>query len=382
MTVTAGDAAEWDSRTDAAQHALTSLFGPRALWPGWRNTAPFRLREAATLNYWWRAHLIEVRVDAFERTGDARWLAGALRVRDALLLRNRGLFNDYFDDMGWLGIALLRLHQASGDARCLDDAIALWRRIERSGQQASGTAGVPWRVQQPQYKNAPTNGTFALLSSRLGAVTGAREFTDSAAATLRWFDDAGIVDPGSGLVFDGVNRRGDGAIDTDWVFSYCQGLYVGALVERYRGSGRAELLDAAVRTAEAAVARLAPTGVIVSENSRFDERAGGDVGLFKGVLVRYLGELVHVLPGDSEARRMLAGFLRETTDALWSGLRATRGLRAGDVWGEPAPTITFLSTQLSATMALEARARLEALGPEVVGLEALRPEGLRPEGPR
>ncbi|QJU53259.1 glycoside hydrolase family 76 protein [Herbiconiux sp. KACC 21604] len=354
----------WDARADAAQHALTRLFGPRPLWPGWRNTSPFRLRDAATLNYWWRAHLIEVRVDAFERTGDPLWLASALRVRTALLRRNRGLFNDYFDDMGWLGIALLRLHRASGDARCLDDAIALWRHIQRAGWQASGTAGVPWRVQQLQYKNAPSNGTFALLSARLGALTGAREFGDYAAATLRWFDDAGLVDPGSGLVFDGVNRLGDGAIDTDWVFSYCQGLYIGALVEQYRGSGRTEPLDAAVRTAVTAVRRLAPSGVIDSENSRFDQRAGGDVGLFKGVFVRYLGELVPLLPSASNDHRMLAGFVRDTTDALWSGMRASAGLRAADVWGAPPPARTFLSTQLSATMALEVRARLEALSPE------------------
>ncbi len=353
---------EWDVRADAAQRALTALFGPHGLRREWRNTAPWRLRPAFAFNYWWLAHLIEVRVDAFERSHDPAWLTDAQRVYERLLRRNRGLVNDYFDDMGWLGLALLRLHEASGEDRYLDDSVALWRHIVQAGWEASGTPGVPWRTQQLQYKNTPSNGTFAILSARLARVTGSAEFGRYATATLQWFDDAHLVDDRTGLVFDGVNRTGDGSIDTGWVFSYCQGLYVGALLEEYRRHGRDEFVAAAAHTAVAAVERLAPAGVIASENARFDERGGGDVGLFRGVFVRYLVELLPQLAIGSAARATLEGFLRASTDALWAGMRDSPGLRTGDVWGAPPPRATFLSTQLSAVMALEARARWEAAG--------------------
>jgi predicted alpha-1,6-mannanase (GH76 family) len=102
--------------------------------------------------------------------------------------------------------------------------------------------------------------------------------------------------------------------------------------------------------------------VITTENSRFDQRGGGDIGLFKGVFVRYLGELIPLLPAASASRRVLVDFVRTSTDALWSGIRLSSGLRAGDDWSRPAPPVTFLSTQLSAAMALETRARLERDG--------------------
>jgi predicted alpha-1,6-mannanase (GH76 family) len=437
------EAGGWDERASQAQRALTARFGPRGCRRDWRNTSPFRFRQAFVLNYWWLAHLIEVRVDAFERTGDEEWLTDARAAYARLLERNHGLFNDYFDDMGWLGIALLRLHRATGERRFLDDAVALWEHIRSGGWNERHGASVAWRLQQLDYKNAPTNGAFALLSARLFAATSEARYARAAQEALGWIESA-LVDPATGTVADGVNRLGDGRLDADWVFSYNQGLYVGALVEvagwpaaaaaaagagkgaapaagagtagAYAGAagagasgadagaggaaagasagganagaagaagadaGRADAgtggaaasagagaggADAGVRaarTAVAAIGALAPHGVITGENARFDRRGGGDVGLFKGVFVRYLGELIERLPADSPERPALVAFLRTSTDALWSSIRRSPGLRPGDDWGRPAPPATFLSTQLSAVMALETRARLERGG--------------------
>src|SRR5690606_39804151 len=43
-----------------------------------------------------------------------------------------------------------------------------------------------------------------------------------------------LVDPVTGFVWDGMNREGDGKIDKDWKFTYCQGVYIGAGLELYR----------------------------------------------------------------------------------------------------------------------------------------------------
>ncbi|MFB2598337.1 glycoside hydrolase family 76 protein [Herbiconiux sp. P17] len=380
----AGDGA-WSERAERAQDALTAAFATRLRRGGLRNTAPWRLRQAFAFNYWWLAHAIEVRVDAFDRSGDASRLSSARRLLQLLRRRNRGtLINDYFDDMGWLAIALLRVHAATGERPFLGDAVGLWEHIRHAGWNARHGASVAWRQQQPGYKNAPTNGAFALLSARLLAATGEPRYARAVLEALDWIETS-LVDPSTGIVADGVNRQGDGALDTDWVFSYNQGLYVSALVEV---AGRRDGVDAPVgglagiageiadsladrpadalaraeRTAVAAVGRLAPTGVITTENSRFDQRGGGDIGLFKGVFVRSLGDLIPRLPAESASRRLLADFVRTSTDALWSSIRRSPELRAGDDWSRPAPPVTFLSTQLSAVMALEARAGLERNG--------------------
>ncbi|SDZ12394.1 glycoside hydrolase family 76 protein [Herbiconiux ginsengi] len=395
-----GDSA-WSDRAESAQNALTAAFGTRLRRGGLRNTAPWRLRQAVAFNYWWLAHAIEVRIDAFERSGDPDRLQSAGRLLELLRRRNRGtLVNDYFDDMGWLAIALTRLHAATGERRFLGEAVGLWNHIRSAGWNSQCGASVAWRAQQLDYKNAPTNGVFALLSARLFAVTGESAHAHAARDALDWIETT-LVDPSTGIVADGVNRLGDGGVDADWVFSYNQGLYAGALGEvagwragAGEGAGGAErtggasgtggagdtgaggsagteglrgapasgdALARAERTAVAAV-RLAPRGVITTENSRLDQRGGGDIGLFKGVFVRYLGELIPRLPQESAGRRLLVDFVRTSTDVLWSGIHRSPELRAGDDWSRPAPPVTFLSTQLSAVMALETRARLDRGG--------------------
>ncbi|MCS5719878.1 hypothetical protein N1027_17245 [Herbiconiux sp. CPCC 205763] len=351
----------WDARAERAQDALTSAFGTRLRRGGLRNTAPWRLRQAFAFNYWWLAHAVEVRIDGFTRTGDPSHLESARRLLHLLRRRNHGtLVNDYFDDMGWLAIALLRLHAVTGDHGLLDETVGLWEQIRRAGWNDTYGASVAWRRQQPDYKNAPTNGVFALLSARLSAVTGDARYSRAARDALAWLETT-LVDPATGIVADGVNRVGDGRRDTDWVFSYNQGLYIGALIEASALPAE-DALARAERTAVSAIALFAPTGVIRTENSRLDQRGGGDIGLFKGVFLRYLGELIPRLPENSAGRSELERFVRTSTDALWASIRRSPSLRAADDWSRPAPRVTFLSTQLSAVMALETRARLERGG--------------------
>ncbi|MDO9396916.1 MAG: hypothetical protein Q7T71_10255, partial [Herbiconiux sp.] len=69
----------WDARAEAAQRGLARSFGSPFARMGFRNgSRPLTVRPF-TFNYWWFAHLIELRVDAFERSGDARWLDEAER---------------------------------------------------------------------------------------------------------------------------------------------------------------------------------------------------------------------------------------------------------------------------------------------------------------
>ncbi|MCS5713384.1 hypothetical protein NVV95_02325 [Herbiconiux sp. CPCC 205716] len=355
-TATRAARARAHDAAERAQRTLDDRFSVPWLPGAALNVAPpsiRRLPQLVPLNHWWLSHLIEARLDAFHRTGDTRRLRQARDVLRLLRLRNRGLANDYFDDMGWLTLALIGLFDATADARHLRDAEGLWRRIRNRGWNDHEGPSVAWREQQPAYKNAPSNGAFALASARLHARTGEPRYRDAADETVAWLTEH-LIAP-DGTVLDGVNREGDHRVDADWVFSYNQGVVAAALLER------AWVPDApaeASRVARAALPRLAPHGLVEGETARADHPGGGDAGLFKGIHIRYLVEVAQALPPGDD-RHALARFVETATDALIRTQSATPDGRVGDDWGRPAPPVTFLSTQLAVTLALEARWRLE-----------------------
>ncbi len=338
----------WNARADRAQTSLDQLYGtedPQYL----RNWRPEFPGSDDTFNYWWLAHLVDARIDAFERTGDEQWLVQAERARANLVGRNGDqLFNDYFDDMLWFALALERLARATGDAQHLADAVAIWEHVLEHGWNDDGGASLAWRKQQLAYKNTPANGPFAILSARLHVVTGDERYAQYARASYDWITRT-LVSPVDGFVEDGINREGDQRVDTQWRFTYNQGLYVGAAVELAALTGDDAYLDAALRTARTAVVELTDGDVFRPEGD------DGDEGLFKGIYYRYLMTLLRVRPDAG-----LTEFVVRSTDVLWSRLPADGPVFPANDWRrEPHRSLPY-ATLLSAIMATEARVELEA----------------------
>jgi predicted alpha-1,6-mannanase (GH76 family) len=206
-----------------------------------------------------------------------------------------------------------------------------------------------WRRQQLSYKNTPANGPFAILSARFGARGDERALGYAQRGfdwLTRWMRNA------DGIVADGINRTGDGATDP-WRFTYNQGLYIGAAVALAEVTGDRIPLMLAEETALASIRSLAAGGVFAGEAD------GGDEGLFRGVFYRYLGTLLPHLAVGASSTAALASFLRGSTDQLWAHGMRDDWLLAGDDWRTPPQGPVTLATQLSAVMAVEARAALE-----------------------
>ncbi|WP_407341920.1 glycoside hydrolase family 76 protein [Pengzhenrongella phosphoraccumulans] len=345
-------ATTWATRADTAQRSLEHFFG--ASEPQlFNNSYPLEPGDNDTFNYWWLAHIIDVRIDAYQRTGDPRWLEAAALVYRNILERNDGSpFNDYFDDMLWLGLAILRLHDATGDQGYLNDARAIWDHVVEFGWNDQHGQSVAWRKQQLHYKNTPANGPFIILSCRLAAHSTDPRYLSYAQIDYDWLTST-LVRPDDAFVEDGIDREGDGRIDTQWRFTYNQGLYIGASVELARATGNRAYLDQASRTAITAIRELANGGVFTVEGS------GGDEGLFKGVYYRYAGLFRGELDTQSEARLEIEDFIRTSTNALWEHAKEADMLLAGNDWSTGPTAKTAYSTLLSAIMALEVRADLE-----------------------
>lgn len=363
MTTT--DDRDWGRLADLAQDSLDHLFGaPRPQYL--HNAHPAGTGDATTFNYWWLAHVIDVRIDAWTRTGDPRWLDRASEAAANIVERNGGtLVNDYFDDMLWFGLALLRLHEASGDPAPLADALALWDEVVEHGWNDTHGASLAWRRPQLGYKNTPANGPLIILSLRLERVlpAGTRDFRMYARTALDWLERTLVG--ADGFVEDGVNRDGDGRVDVQWRFTYNQGLYIGALVEWWAATGDPSALARATRTALIAVTEL-------SDGTVFrDEGDGGDEGLFKGVYYRYLGTLLPLLDARDPERIRLEEFLRSGADALAEHGVHDGVLRPGNDWSGPWTGPIPYSTLLSAIMAVEQQWRVAAGYPATPG--AVRP---------
>jgi predicted alpha-1,6-mannanase (GH76 family) len=353
----------WAARAAVAEQGVVARH-LRRLWgiPGtrlgvatWPTATGHRLH--MSWNYWWQAHLLDCLIDAQIRAPtDARLRTIRQHVR-GIHLRNFGQWtNEYYDDIAWLGLAMLRASDELGldTERALDAITAQLRE----GWSDHGGGGIWWR-KNDSLKNAPANGPAAILFARFAQDRADRQRARSMTA---WMEDY-LLDPATGLVWDGLYVNPDGSIReiVDVVYTYCQGVFLGACVELAAGDESGDWAVRAERTIHAVARHLAVDGVIPG-------RRGGDGGLFAGILTRYLALSAIRLPdasGDLAARMVIA-----TADEAWRN----RGVApSGPLFGDEAivPAITprgrrddrverDMSVQVSGWMMMEAVAALES----------------------
>ncbi len=346
---------DWSERAGIAERAVVRRhlrplggFLPgtrigRVRWPR-RMPAP-----PAPWHYWWQAHLLDCLVDAQLRDPGRRRAAAIAAMTRSIRLRNAGSWlNRYYDDIAWLGLAVQRAGTLAG--RPGPSALAAITARLHDGWTEGGGGGLWWR-RDDDVKNAPANGPAAILLARDGQPAFAAAIADWVAETL--------VDPDTGLVRDGVRIAPDGSIRAveAFVYTYCQGVHLGACVELAARDGHQRWRDRAIALVDAVMQRLAgPDGVLPGSG-------GGDGGLFAGITARYLADAALRMPEltDPVTRMVFAN-----ADAAWKG-RAEIG--GGPVfsaeWRDPAPEPrrglpeADLSVQLSGWMLLEAAARLQ-----------------------
>jgi predicted alpha-1,6-mannanase (GH76 family) len=280
-----------------------------------------------------------------------RWLSRGIWLRNA-----RRWTNTYHDDIAWLGLALQRAAVVAG----VDSAAALAEIMARlhGGCTPEGGGGLWWRVGD-DFKNAPATGPAAILLARSGDAADQQRAVDLG----EWLS-AELVDAATGLVWDGVRVGPDGSIRSveKSIYSYCQGVYLGACVELARLTGDVVWPRRASSVVSAVHAHL------VDEHGVLRCHGEGDGGLFTGILARYLALAATELPvAEASTRQLAAGLVRTAAEAAWRNRGVATG---GPVLGldRSAPTPPHggpadLSVQLSGWMLAEAAALVERRAP-------------------
>jgi predicted alpha-1,6-mannanase (GH76 family) len=75
----------------------------------------------------------------FERSSQPLYLLGAEQLLQGILERNQGrIINDYYDDMGWMALALLRLYDLTKERKYLEHVQVLWQDIQTGWNESCG----------------------------------------------------------------------------------------------------------------------------------------------------------------------------------------------------------------------------------------------------
>ena len=341
--------ANWAARADSAQAALNQSF--------WAPTDQYYLRNSSGdtfFNYWWQAHGLDILLDGYQRTKVTDYTTRMQQLQQGTKKKNGNTYlNTFYDDMAWEALANLRAFQITQDPSYKATATLLWADL-KTGWNTNQGGGIAWNKGQLDYKNTPANAPVAIFAARLYQLDRNPDDLAWAQKIYDW-EKKNLVDPTTGAVWDGLNRQGDGQVDKNWIFSYNQGVFLGAGLELYRATQQSTYLDDANRTAGYVLndSQLSPGGILKDEG-------GGDGGLFKGILVRYLAQLATEPNVSAATRARYVSFLKFNGESLYKQATRRPQYLFNTSWtAQPSGTVDG-STQMSGVMMFEVMADLQA----------------------
>ena len=254
--------------------------------------------------------------------------------------------NAYYDDEGWWALAWIRVFSVTGSPHYLSAAVSIFQDMVLGSHTPCG--GIWWDKRRT-YVNAIANELFLSIAAHLAnRIPNKKQYyLDVALQQWAWFRQSGMINTAN-LINDGLDLD-ICANNGRTVWSYNQGVILGALVELTSATGNTSYVATAKTIASAAILGLTDANGILHEPC--EPQCGADGAQFKGVFVRNLLVLQMAAPEESYAT-----FIRDNADSIWENARNTND-ELGLVWSGPFEGADA-ATQSSALDALVAAAAL------------------------
>lgn len=259
---------------------------------------------------WWQAAVAQSTLETYQQdTGDTTFYNDITQTYSAYNSNDpqgQPDFEDSFmDDTGWWALAWLQAYTMTGDSSYLKTAEAGASYIHgfwnTNASVCGGVGGVWWETTSSGNTGRLSipNTVFLELTAWLYNVTGNATYLSWAQAEWSWFSKTGLINS-SNLVWDGYNSSCQ-VSGTFW--SYNQGVILAGLAQLYLATKNASLLTQAENIGTAAIAKLAPHGVLADTCE--PSKCGSDATSFKGIFVRDL-KMLATVAGTSQYNSFFA----------------------------------------------------------------------------
>lgn len=330
------------ARTTAAADALMYSYDPNdAWWPSsWWNSASALtslidyLRESGSTRYDWV-------VGQTFQVNKAAFPAG-VRSTDPI---QGDFISPAIDDSEWWALAWIDAYDLTHDQTYLDEAVTITDYASQYWDTGTCGGGVWWSTAKT-YKNAVTNALYARLTAALhNRIPGDTLWLSRARAAWNWFAGSGLINS-AGLVNDGLTSSCANNGQTVW--TYNQGLAIGAAVEVWRATGDASVLAVGRRLADGALSSSLVDNGVLTESCDPSASCDDNQKQFKGIFERYLAELASVTGSYTS-------FLTTQANTVWSADRDALD-HIGARWSGQSPNVADWRTQASGLDALDAAA--------------------------
>jgi predicted alpha-1,6-mannanase (GH76 family) len=276
-------------------------------------------------NDWWTSgNQLEAIIDYTRETGDMQYFADIENTFSKNSAKNFDKWG-YYDDDGWWCIVWIKAYDLTQQQKYLDMAKVIFKRMADSWDTKC-KGGIYWRNAKDK-KNAIPNTLFMQAAAKLHLRTpgdmGTGSYLDFAQRTWSWFKSSGLLQP-NGLIYDSLNNLSECKAEGP-VFTYNQGVAVGALTDLAAASGDDSLLDEASAIVHGTMTLMQVNGILK------EAPCGGEVCTqFKGVFFRNLLSFYRVRPAVD-----LQQYMRAHSDRIWNYSRNDKN-QLGYEWHLPA----------------------------------------------
>ncbi|KAK4496780.1 hypothetical protein PRZ48_012763 [Zasmidium cellare] len=238
--------------------------------------------------------------------------------------------NDFYDDEGWWAMGWIKAYDVTQDTKYLDAANEIFNDL-LTGNDA--TCGGHWWSKEKKDNTAIGNELYlavaASLANRMDDGTSYQKYAQS---QVDWFLNAGFLNENN-TISDGLNVT-DNCERIGAVYSYNQGVILGALVEMNELTGNSSYLDIACEIAHAAIEQLATPNNGILTDVGYPKGPDPTGAQFKGVFARNLMYLQKARPDDDFVR-----FLQNNADSIWKNNRQADG-QIGAFWQGPLQNVS------------------------------------------